>query len=65
MMWYQVMIQDTNGVTGTVYVAADELEAFKAKHHVISVVAQLRVVGHLYTDNIKQRTTNGKLFPPL
>lgn len=39
MMWYQVLIQDPNGVTGTVYVAADELEAFKAKHHVISVVA--------------------------
>ena len=36
-MWYQVMIE-LDGIIGTVYVAADELEAFKAKHKVISVV---------------------------
>jgi len=39
MNWYQVMIQDANGVIGTVYVAADELESFKEKHNVINVIA--------------------------
>jgi hypothetical protein len=37
-MWYQVTIQDLNGIIGTVSVAAVDFESFTEKHNVINVV---------------------------
>jgi hypothetical protein len=37
MNWYQVLVE-YDEMIGTIYVAADELEAFKAKYKVLSVI---------------------------
>ena len=42
-----------------------DLAKFRAEFEVISITAQFRVGGHLYTDNIKQRTKNERKLYPL